>query len=416
MKSGLHQCSPWTTPGPLMHVFRDALLQWQRARKEKRVAQIRKLILALQLTGCGSLIRMFTFFRLFLISQNGNHTSYLKGLFAEIKEILYEGTWPWPPSLPLESLSGTWSLLSIILNIPQMGSQLEVMGIHSLSLLALGHVEVRTMTTHTWQSGGSILPGPKVGVDSELPRRTVQGGRAFSELFVSNDWAFPFLHLPQNKWHCFLPVLEGLLSSSSCLTPSLIPSSVLFTLPPGSLSEPPGPLPGDLWTGKLSASFLQEACDSVLFYLPAFSSPILQARRNLLTRGLMSSLLLQILTGCSRQAQFTHCLPSPPPQSHWISSPGNLPRPLASPIHHVPALQITLCGWSLLALGAQLCSTDWPFLITLFKASLPPLLSPKDAPAHGFQDIYHNPSLLSTFFSPFFRELLSPESGRVPET
>ena len=37
---------------------------------------------------------MFTFFRLFLISQNGNHTSYLKGLFAEIKEILYEGTWP----------------------------------------------------------------------------------------------------------------------------------------------------------------------------------------------------------------------------------------------------------------------------------------------------------------------------------
>lgn len=35
MKSGLHQCSPWTTPGPLTHVFRDALLQWQRARKEK---------------------------------------------------------------------------------------------------------------------------------------------------------------------------------------------------------------------------------------------------------------------------------------------------------------------------------------------------------------------------------------------
>ena len=58
----------------------------------------------------------------------------------------------------------------------------------------------------------------------------------------------------------------------------------------------------------------------------------------------------------------------------------------------------SLCvGWSLLALGAQLCSADWPS-----KASLPPLLIPMDAPAHGFQDIYHNPSSLAAFFSPFF--------------
>lgn len=56
-----------------------------------------------------------------------------------------------------------------------MGSQLEVMGIHSLSLLALGHVEVRTMAAHTWQSGGSIMPGPKVGVDSELPEEDCSG-------------------------------------------------------------------------------------------------------------------------------------------------------------------------------------------------------------------------------------------------
>ena len=31
-----------------------------------------------------------------------------------------------------------------------------------------------------------------------------------------------------------------------------------------------------------------------------------------------------------------------------------------------------------------------------------------DAPVHGFQDIYHNPSLLAAF-SPFFIELLLPE-------
>ena len=133
-----------------------------------------------------------------------------------------------------------------------------------------------------------------------------------------------------------------------------------------------------------------------MFYLPTSSSPILQARRNLLTRGLMSSLLLQILTGCSRRAQFTS-LPSvsPAPVSldffHW-----ELAKPWAPPTHHVQALQLTLCRWSLLALGAQLCSADWPS-----KASLPPLLIRMDAPAHGFQDIYHNPSLLVAF-SPFF--------------
>ena len=73
-----------------------------------------------------------------------------------------------------------------------------------------------------------------------------------------------------------------------------------------------------------------------------------------------------------------------------------MPRPWAPPTRHVQALQLTLCGWSLLALGAQLCSADWPS-----KASLPPLLIRMDAPAHGFQEFFHNPSLLVAF-SPFF--------------
>ena len=56
-----------------------------------------------------------------------------------------------------------------------LGSQLEVMGIHSLSLLTLGHAEDRTMAVHTCPSGGSIMPGPEVGADSEFPEEDCSG-------------------------------------------------------------------------------------------------------------------------------------------------------------------------------------------------------------------------------------------------
>ena len=53
---------------------------------------------------------------------------------------------PLPPSGESQ-----WDLKSLVHNPkhPPIGSQLEVMGIHSLSLLALGHVEVITMAAHT---------------------------------------------------------------------------------------------------------------------------------------------------------------------------------------------------------------------------------------------------------------------------
>lgn len=198
----------------------------------------------------------------------------------------------------------------------------------------------------------------------------------FSELSQVTDWAFSLLHFPCSKWHWFLPshqnpVLEDLLGSSSSLTPSLFTSSVLSILPPGASPSRPAPSLGTRELPRLSASFLQEACSNVLFYLPASPPPpILQAtaRGNLQTCSLMSSLLLQILKGCFRQAQFMSLpLLSPCPSLTGFLPLGTCPAPQlpgasAPPVHQVRTLLLTFVRlvlrgfWS----SALLCSLDFP--------------------------------------------------------
>lgn len=65
-----------------------------------------------------------------------------------------------------------WDLKSLVHNSkhsPNAGLTVGGDGDTLPHLLTLGHVEDRAMAVHTWQSGGSIMPGLEVGADSELP-------------------------------------------------------------------------------------------------------------------------------------------------------------------------------------------------------------------------------------------------------
>ena len=292
---------------------------------------------------------------------------------------------------------------------------------------------------HTGCSGGPDLPGPEVGVGSTLPEEDCAGGQLPGGLLgstpsvfraVPGDWAFSPLHFPCSKWHWFLPshrnpVLEDLLGSSSSLTPSLFTSSVSSIFPPGASPSCPAPSLGTCELHRLSASFLQEGCSNVLFYLPASPQPpILQAttRGNLQTCSLMSSLYSKFFKVALDKLSSCHFLRFPPAPVSLDFFPWELAKPLSSPGPLLlPSIRCTLscsplCGWSSLAFGAQLCAADWTFLTTLSKASLPPTLTSMDAPAHGLQSTYHNPSLLAGFFSFLFKDVPPPEPSRVPET